>query len=62
MDVQAAIKLKKEIYRSLPKCRGNAAYENYKAAKREAKKVVQEAKCKAYDKLYNKLGIKKGVR
>jgi hypothetical protein len=36
-------------YRVYPRCWDNAAYENYKVAKREAKKVVEEAKCKAYD-------------
>ena len=44
----------------LLKCRDNARYESYKATKREAGKVVQEAKCKAYDNLYNKLGTKEG--
>jgi hypothetical protein len=32
-------------------------HENYKVAKREAKKVVEVAKCKAYDELYSKLGM-----
>ena len=28
--------------------------------KRKAKQVVQEAKCKGHDNLYNKLGMKEG--
>ena len=44
----------------LLKCRDNATYESYKATKREAGKVIQEAKCKANDNLYNKLGTKEG--
>ena len=59
---EATIKLKRESYTSLPKCRDNASYENYKVAKTEGKKVVQEAKCKAYDKLYNELGTKEGEK
>ena len=53
-------RLKRESYRSLPRCRDNIAYENYKLAKKEAKKAVQEAKLKAYDELYSKLGMKDG--
>ena len=50
----------RESDRRLLKCRDNATYESYKATKREAGKVVQEAKCKAFDNLYNKLGTKEG--
>ena len=32
MEVQAAIKLERDGYRNLPKCRDNAAYENYEVA------------------------------
>ena len=35
-------------------------YEMYKKAKKEAKKVVSEAKCKAYDDLFNRLGTRDG--
>ena len=35
-------------------------YEMYKKAKKEAKKVVSDAKCKAYDDLYNRLGTREG--
>ncbi len=59
-EVQAVFRLKRELYRSLPICRDNAAYENYKVAKREEKKVVQEAKCNTYDELYSELGAKDG--
>ena len=59
-QIQASIRLKRESYRSIPRCRDNIAYENYKLAKKEAKKAVQEAKLKAYDELYSKLGMKDG--
>ena len=55
-QIQASIRLKRESYRSIPRCRDNIAYENYKVAKMEGKKVVGETKYKVYDKLYNKLG------
>ena len=32
----------------------------YKKPKKEAKKVVSDAKCKAYDDLYNRLGTRGG--
>jgi len=39
-----------------------ANYEMYKKAKKEPKKVVCDAKCKAYDDLYNRLGIREGEK
>ncbi len=36
--------------------RDNVAYETYKVTKKEAKKVVREAKYKTYNELYSKLG------
>lgn len=37
-------------------------YEIYKAAKKEAKKVVSDVKSKAYDDLHNKLETREGKR
>ena len=34
----------------------------YKKAKQEAKKVVSDVKCKAYNGLYNRLGIREGEK
>ena len=34
----------------------------YKKAKKEANKVESDAKCKAYDDLYNRLGIRLGEK
>ena len=61
-EIQVAIRLKRESDRSLPRCRGNVPYENYKVVKKEAKKVVREANFKAYDELYSKLGTKDGEK
>ena len=35
-------------------------YEMYKKAKKEVKRVVRDAKLKAYDDLYNRLGTREG--
>lgn len=40
MEVQAAIKLERDSYRNLPKCRDNAAYENYEVAKKRLSKKL----------------------
>ena len=37
-------------------------YEMYKKTKKEAKKVVSDAKCKAYIDLYNRLGTREGEK
>ncbi|XP_056695017.1 uncharacterized protein [Spinacia oleracea] len=59
--VQQAIRSKRECYKELGKCRSDENYEKYKEAKREAKKVVREARAKEikdrwrfyFDKLFN---------
>ena len=40
--------------------RDNVAYETYKVTKKEAQKVVLEAKYKTYNELYSKLGMNDG--
>jgi hypothetical protein len=55
-DVQKAIKEKKECYRNA------VNIERYKLAKKTAKRVVSEAKGRAYDDLYRRLSTKEGEK
>ena len=57
-EVQKAVKNKREWYKKLSKCDNNEAYEQYKIAKKEAKKVVSQARHEACAKMYEKLGTK----
>lgn len=41
MGIKATIRLKRESYKNLQRCKGIAFYKNYEAVKREAKKDVQ---------------------
>jgi Tfp pilus assembly protein PilX len=54
--VQKAIKEKKECYRNV------VNIERYKVAKKTAKRVVSEAKGRAYDDLYRRLSTKEGEK
>ncbi|XP_056690259.1 uncharacterized protein [Spinacia oleracea] len=60
--VQQAIKSKRECYKELGKCRSDENYEKYKEAKREAKKVVREARAKVNHDLYARLDTKEGEK
>ncbi|PWZ10019.1 hypothetical protein Zm00014a_016511 [Zea mays] len=57
-DVQKKIKKKKECYRSLFHEKSAVNIERYKVAKKTAKRVVSEAKGRAYDDLYQRLSTK----
>ena len=59
-EVQKAIKEKKECFKRLHLDKSAANIEGYKLAKRVAKRAVNVAKCKAYDDLYQRLGMKEG--
>jgi hypothetical protein len=61
-DVQKEIKEKKECYRSLFHDRSAVNIERYKVAKKTAKRVVSEAKGRAYDDLYRRLSTKEGEK
>ncbi|XP_058010139.1 uncharacterized protein LOC131183380 [Hevea brasiliensis] len=61
-EVQKAVKRKKEWYKKLPKCDNNETYEQYKIAKKEAKKAVSQVRAQAFEKLYKKLGTKEGEK
>ena len=59
-EVQKAIKEKKECFKRLHLDKSAANIEGYKLAKRVAKRAVSVAKGKAYDDLYQRLGMKEG--
>ncbi|KAG2640605.1 hypothetical protein PVAP13_2KG106416 [Panicum virgatum] len=61
-EVQRAIKEKKQCYKLLHLDKNTANIEGYKLAKRAAKRAVSVAKGKAYDDLYQWLGMKEGEK
>jgi hypothetical protein len=61
-DVQKVIKEKKECYRSLFHDRSVVNIEMYKVAKKTTKRVVSEAKGRAYDDIYRRLSTKEGEK
>ena len=61
-QVQAAIKLKRVNYKIWQKARDEESLKKYRDAKKEVKKVISNAKLKAYDNLYNRLDTKEGEK
>ena len=61
-DVQKAIKEKKDCFRCLYLDRSADNIEKYKMAKKAAKRAVGEARGRAYEDLYQRLGTKEGER
>ena len=59
-EVQKTIRDKRYCYKNWQKTKNIEDLEKYKNAKKEAKKTVSDAKFKAYDDLYHKLGTKEG--
>ena len=59
-DVQKAIKEKKDCFRRLYLDRSADNIEKYKMAKKAAKQAVGEARGRAYEDLYQRLGTKEG--
>jgi hypothetical protein len=59
-DVQKAISEKKECYKRLHHNTSDENIQKYKEARINAKKVVSEAKGRAYAELYRKLNMKEG--
>ena len=49
-------------YRNLGKNRDEVSFENYKLAKKEAKKAVNEARTKVYQDIYARLDSKEGEK
>ncbi|MES6387717.1 hypothetical protein U6T19_12160, partial [Cutibacterium acnes] len=58
--VQKTIRDKRYCYKNWQKTQNIEDLEKYKNAKKETKKAVSDAKFKAYDDLYHKLGTKEG--
>jgi hypothetical protein len=58
--VQKAIKEKKECFRRMHLDRSADNAEQYKVAKKTAKRAVSEARGRMYDGLYQRLGTKDG--
>ena len=54
------MKTKRTSYKTWQKSRKEKDFERYKYMRKEAKKVIRDAKFKAYDDLYDKLGTKDG--
>ena len=54
------MKTKRISYKTGQKSRKEEDLERYKYVRKEAKKVIRDAKFKAYDDLYDKLGTKDG--
>ena len=61
-DVQKAIREKRAYYKIYQKFRNKENLKKYKKANKYAKKIVSDAKNKAYDDLYNRLGTKEGEK
>jgi hypothetical protein len=61
-DVHKAIKEKKDCFRRLYLDRSADNIEKYKMAKKAAKRAVGEARGRAYEDLYQRLGTKEGER
>src|ERR1041384_1175122 len=59
-EVQKVIKAKREWFKRFPTALDSEAYEEYKRAKKEAKKAVSEAHGRALEGLYQQLGTKEG--
>ena len=51
-EVKRIIKNRRMCYRNLSKNRDDVSFENYKLAKKEAKKAVKEARAKVYQDIY----------
>ena len=61
-DVQKIVKTKRTSYKTWQKSRKKEDFERYKYVRKEVKKVIRDAKFKAYDDLYDKLGTKDGEK
>ena len=61
-DVQTIVKTKRTSYKTWQQSRKEEDFERHKYVMKEAKKVTRDAKFKAYDDLYDKLGTKDGEK
>ena len=56
------MKTNRTSYKTWQKSRKEEDFERYKYVRKEAKKVIRDAKFKAYDDLYDKLGTNDGEK
>ena len=61
-SIQEKIKIKRECFKEWSLCRNADNWEKYKAAKKETKVAVSEARTRAYEGLYQSLGTKEGEK
>jgi hypothetical protein len=61
-NVQKAIKEKKDCYKCMYHDKSDENVEKYRVARKNAKKAVSEARGRAYEDLYHKLGTKEGEK
>ena len=59
-DVQEKVRNKKNCFKAIHLCNSAENWEKYRLARKEAKKVVSEARAKAYEGFYKELGTKAG--
>ena len=57
-EVKRTIKNKRMCYKNFGKNRDGVSFENYKLAKRKAKKAMKEAKVKVYQDIYERFNSK----
>ena len=60
--IQNTIRAKRDCFKAWQTNKNNQTLEAYKIAKKRAKRIVSEAKSKAYEELYNKLGTREGEK
>ena len=61
-EIQNAIKEKRDYFIAWQKNKNNETLKEYKVARNNTKKLVSEAKSKAFDDLYRKLGTREGEK
>lgn len=59
-EVQSVLKLKKCCFKTWQRSGSTDDWKHYKETRSEAKRVVRDAKLKAYENFYNELGTKEG--
>ena len=61
-DVQKAIKAKQEKFKTWQRNKNDTNLQHYKLSKKATKKIISDAKHKAYDNLYDRLGTRQGEK
>lgn len=62
VEVQEVVREKRCCYKAFQEIGNTKNYEIYRRVKVEVKKVVRDAKSKAYNNLYHRLGTREGER